>query len=147
MRYDIGCDAGFHSQRAHVTGWHGSRSIDVRVEQLADGGWSLNGDELPQVRGCSDFDLGFSPATNLIQLRRINLRDGQAAEVPAAWFDPSQSSLSALPQTYRRIARDRYDYTAPTVPYAAILEVTALGFVSRYPGLWELVRASGSASG
>ena len=141
MRYDIGCDAGFRSQRAHVTGWRGARNIDIRVEQLT-AGWSLNGEELPEVRGCSDFDLGFSPATNLLQLRRINLREGQAAEVPAAWFDPTQSSLSSLPQTYRRIARDRYDYTAPTVPYAAILEVTALGFVSRYPGLWQLERSN-----
>ena len=138
LRYDIRCDAGFRSQRAHVTGFHGRRTIDARVEQLAGGGWSLDGEELPQVRNCSDFDLGFSPATNLLQLRRINLREGQAADVPAAWFDLSQSSLSELQQTYRRIARDRYDYTAPTVPYAAVLEVTALGFVSLYPGLWQL---------
>jgi uncharacterized protein len=138
LRYEVACDANWGSQRAVVSGWSGARAIDVRVEQHAGGGWSLNGVEQPQLKGCADFDIGFSPATNTLSLRRLNLREGQAADVPVAWFDLSQGALSVLSQRYRRIARDRYEYTAPSVPYAAVLEVTPLGLVARYPGLWEI---------
>jgi hypothetical protein len=31
-----------------------------------------------------------------------------------------------------------YDYQAPSVGYAAFLLVSDIGFVTQYPGLWEL---------
>jgi len=83
------------------------------------------------------LDLGFTPATNLSQLRRIALAEGQAADVPVAWLDVATGSLVALPQRYERRTASTYWYEAPSVGYADLLEVAPSGFVRRYPGLWE----------
>ena|SRR5712692_7412959 len=101
------------------------------------GRWHLNGAEQPAVRGCVDVDLGFTPATNLLQLRRVALDIGQEADVPAAWLAFPELTLERLEQRYRRRGRDTYDYRAPSVPYEAPLHVNELGFVTLYPGLWE----------
>ena len=83
------------------------------------------------------MDLGFTPATNLLQLRRIALDIGQATDVPVAWLSFPESTLERLEQRYRRRDQDTYDYQALRVPYEAPLQVNEMGFVTRYPGLWE----------
>jgi hypothetical protein len=49
----------------------------------------------------------------------------------------AQRILKPLPQRYERRSETAYWYEAPTVRYAALLEVTSAGFVRLYPGLWE----------
>ncbi len=87
---------------------------------------------------CLDLDLGFTPATNALQIRRVALAEGQAADVPVAWLDVSAGTLELLQQRYERRAGATYWYEAPRFSYAALLEVTAAGFVRLYPGLWEM---------
>jgi hypothetical protein len=90
------------------------------------------------LESCVDLDYGFTPATNLIQLRRSSLAVGAAADLPAAWLDVAAGTLQVLPQRYERRGEASYWYESPTFSYAALLEVTNDGFVRRYPGLWEL---------
>jgi len=137
LDYVVSVDLAFGNPRARVRGWHGARSLDVSVERGSDGSWIWDGRALPGLADCLDFDLGFSPATNLLQLRRLALEPGQAAEAPAAWFDLSQDTLTRLQQRYERVDAHRYNYTSPSASYAATLEVGEHGFVRVYPGLWE----------
>ncbi len=39
-----------------------------------------------------------------------------------------------------RISHDRYEYSAPSVGYADVLEVDDYGAIVRYPQLWEQER-------
>jgi hypothetical protein len=84
-----------------------------------------------------DLDLGFTPATNLQQLRRLALAEGQAAEAPVAWLDVLAGSLETVAQRYERRSATTYWYSAPRFDYQALLEVDAAGFIRLYPGLWE----------
>ena len=77
-----------------------------------------------------------SRATNLLQLRRLNLAKGEGADAPAAWVDIDGGVLSELMQHYERTADDAYAYEAKRFDYAATLRVTADSFVRDYPGLW-----------
>jgi hypothetical protein len=92
---------------------------------------------VPNVQECVDLDLGFTPATNLSQLRRIALQVGQSADVPVAWLDAPFGSLEVLQQRYERRTDETYWYTAPQFDYAALLEVCAIGFVQLYPSRWK----------
>ncbi len=62
---------------------------------------------------------------------------GQSADVPVAWLDAPLGSLEMLRQSYERRTAEAYWYTAPRFDYAALLQVSASGFVQLYPGLWE----------
>jgi hypothetical protein len=137
LAYEIDCDGEWRTQEGVVHGWVGARPLDFRITLTPDGIWKLNGQIVPHMDGCIDLDLGFTPATNLFQLRRVALRIGQAADVPVAWLDVSTGTLDRLPQRYERRTAGTYWYEAPRFDYFALLQVNAVGFVEKYPTLWE----------
>ncbi|HEX3695697.1 MAG TPA: putative glycolipid-binding domain-containing protein [Polyangia bacterium] len=138
LTYAATCDVSWRAQSGHVRGWIGERSVAFSIERTAAGGWTLNDEDVPGVRDCMDLDFGFTPSTNLLQLRRLALDCGQAADAPAAWLDVSTGTLDILVQRYERRSETTYWYQAPRFTYAALLEVDQSGFVRRYPGLWEV---------
>jgi hypothetical protein len=140
LAYEVWCDGEWRAQGGHVSGWLGSLPIDTTFSRAKDA-WHAKGRAVPGLEDCLDLDFAFTPATNFFQLRRLNLAPGQAADAPSAWFDPGSADLVLLPQRYERRSESAYWYEAPTVGYAAELRVTPQGFVSSYPGLWELVEA------
>ena len=89
------------------------------------------------VTDCIDLDLNFSPSTNLLPIRRLNLAVGEEAQVRAAWLRFPSFELEALSQTYRRTAESTYRYESST-GFVADLEVNSVGFVTNYPGIWEV---------
>jgi len=137
LDYRVTCDRGWRSQRGRVRGWFGERAVALTVIRDA-GGWTVNGERAPGLEDCVDLDLGFTPATNLLPIRRLALAVGEAAEPTAAWLDVSAGTLEPLSQRYERRTEDAFWYEAPRFGYAASLDVAASGFVRRYPGLWEM---------
>ena len=137
LRYAAVCDASWRAQRGHVSGWIGDRSVEFVVERAAGRPWTLDGVDVHGLEHCLDLDFGFTPSTNLLQLRRLALPVGQGADAPAAWLDVSAGALSVLVQRYERRSDTTYWYEAPRFGYAELLEVDPVGFVRRYPGLWQ----------
>jgi hypothetical protein len=140
LSYHLACDPAWRTQEGQVRGWVGAQVVDVSIVRTATGVWMLDGAVVPGVANCVDLDLGFTPATNAFQLRRLALSEGQAADVPVAWFDVSAAGLEVLHQRYERRGETTYWYEAPRFDYAALLEVTPAGFITLYPGLWEAER-------
>ena len=118
------CDLAWCTQRGRVRGWLGMQSVEFTVVRTAQGVWTLNGAVVPGLERYVDLDLGFTPATNLSQLRRVALAEGQAADVPVAWLDVSAGTLMVLPQRYERRTEVTYWYESPSANYADLLEVT-----------------------
>lgn len=135
--YRVTCDDAWRTLEGEVRGWLGSRAVVATMARASDGTWRVNGKPVPGLESCVDLDLAFTPATNLLQLRRVALAEGQAAEVPAAWYHLGADTLACLPQRYERRSSNAYWYEAPSERYAGLLETDATGFVRRYPGLWE----------
>jgi len=79
--------------------------------------------------------LAFSPATNLLPIRRLNLEVGQEAEVRAAWLRFPDLDLHPLVQRFRRETKLVYSYSSDG-GFSTRLEVNADGFVVNYPPLW-----------
>lgn len=139
LDYLVVCDGSWRTVRARVDGWIGAREVAFEVEVEADGRWRLNGREVPQVEGCVDVDLNFSPSTNLLPIRRLDLAVGDEAEVRAAWLRFPGFTLEPLAQTYRRTGERTYRYTSGGGAFVRDVEVNAAGLVTRYPEFWEAV--------
>ena len=139
LQYDVAADGTWKTRSAKVSGYIGKKALDVRIASAGAARWRLNGILTRSVTGCVDVDLGFTPATNLLALRRLALKVGQRAEAPAAYLQFPEMRLVKLPQSYLRTGRTEYEYEAPTVGYSGTLQVMPHGAVSRYPGLFELV--------
>lgn len=138
LSYRVACDRAWRTRQGRVRGWVGARIVDFTVARTEDGVWMLNGDGVPGLETCVDLDLGFTPATNLLLLRRLALDEDQAADVPVAWLnDDLTGALERLPQRYERRSETTYWYESPSLGYTALLEINSAGFIRRYPGLWE----------
>jgi len=136
LHYRVRCDLHWHAQWGTVRGWLGDSTVDLSITRDAQGRWKLNDEPVPDLSHCVDLDLGFTPATNLLQLRRLSLSDGEGADAPAAWIDLDGGGLGELMQRYERRGDNAYRYVAKRFDYEAVLGVTADGFVHDYPGLW-----------
>ena len=135
--YRITCDEYWRTLDAHVHGSLGSTALDVGVRRTAAGVWILNGEAVADLKECVDVDLGFTPSTNALQIRRIALDVGRAQDVPVAWLDVASQRLTLLRQRYERRTESEYWYEAPQFDYSGMLEVNGDGFPAVYPGLWE----------
>lgn len=135
LDYAVYGDRPWRTRSASVTGWLGRQAVDLRIT-VRDGRWMLNGEHQPAAEGCIDVDLSFTPATNLIPLRRLDLPAGGEAGAAAAWLDFPGRQLVRLEQVYRRIGDTTYDYRVPTQGFAALLQVSGAGFVTHYGDLW-----------
>ncbi|MBA3260487.1 MAG: putative glycolipid-binding domain-containing protein [Gemmatimonadales bacterium] len=139
LHYSVRCDADWRTTESSVDGWHGTRSFQLRLRRARSGDWTLNDVCCPEVQGCVDLDLSFTPATNLLPLRRLDLSVGQAAEVRSAWLEWPAGILTPLVQRYARRSVAEYDYEADlpgTTTFAGILRVDPRGWVLDYAGLW-----------
>ena len=137
LAYRVQCAKDWVTQEGTVRGWLGPRSIDLVVRRTRAGEWTVNDGVVDGLAGIVDLDLGFTPATNLLQLRRIALNEGEGKDVPVAWLNVGDGTLSLLRQRYERRGARTYWYEAPRFEYAAMLDVDDSGFPKRYPDRWE----------
>lgn len=132
-RYRVRAERSGITRRARIY----SRLGEHLIERDKSGRWEMDGREVPEVAGALDIDLGFTPATNTLPIRRLGLAIGEAADVTAAWFDPADRRLKPLRQRYERIDADHYRYSAADHGFEADLTVDKFGAVTHYPGYWD----------
>ena len=138
FNYTIACDREWRTKSADVVGWLGADAVRVNALVGEDGRWRVDGVDIPEIAGCVDVDLNFSPSTNLLPIRRLDLAVGEEKEVRAAWLRFPSFRFEPLEQTYRRLAEGRYVYRSAGGRFERELDVDGNGFVLRYPGFWEV---------
>jgi hypothetical protein len=136
LAYEVTCDEDWSTTSARVSGWLGKDRVAIEIVRSGTT-WSVNGAACPEVEGCLDVDLSFSPCTNLLHIRRVGLRPGEEAVVRAAWLLFPELRLESLEQTYRNIDDSTYAYESVEGGYRDRLRVNEAGFVTDYPGLWQ----------
>jgi len=136
LDYAITCDRSWHTKSANVTGRVGDRTIESRIEVDPRETWTLSGAPCPEVRGCIDVDLNFSPSTNLLPIRRLGLAIGQSAVVRAAWLRFPGFTLEPLDQTYTRTGERTYRYESST-GFVAEIVVNESGLPVSYGDIWS----------
>jgi hypothetical protein len=142
LDYQIVCDEAWHTLSAHVESWLDTTSIDLQIRTDPGRRWWLNDAGQPDVMGCIDIDLNFSPSTNLLPIRRLGLAVGESGEVNAAWLRFPSFKLERLPQQYHHLDENTYRYESAGGQFVAELKVDASGFVVDYPNLWQAEASS-----
>lgn len=91
-----------------------------------------------------DCDLGFSPLTNTLPIRRNGLhRKPGGADVTVAWIQVPHLTMAAVRQRYEHLATTRAGavvrYRSLESDFTADLDVDRVGLVRVYPGLTERI--------
>ena len=136
LAYEVTCDGAWRTRSARVTGHVGERAVDVALAADGDGHWQVDGVRRADLDGCLDVDLGFTPATNLLPVRRLGLEVGEGAPIRAAWVRVPSLRVEVLDQTYRRERREAYHYSSGS-GFETTLKVGEVGFALDYPPFWQ----------
>ena len=142
LNYLVVCDALWHTLSASIEGWLGNKFVNIKLSTDTNQHWWMNDVEISEVKGCIDFDLNFSPSTNTIPIRRLNLRVGEKVDITVAWLKFPGFTLEPLAQRYQRLEEGLYRYESGGGRYVADLRVNRSGFVIDYPGIWKAEASS-----
>lgn len=127
----------------------GTRSVAVTLDDLVHpvrlelsrsttGRWTVDGRSAPELDGCVDVDLGISPLTNTLPIRRLGLDVGEEAEIDVAWVRFPELRVDRGRQRYARLAVDVWRYSSEG--FTADLVVDESGLVVRYGhDLWRRI--------
>jgi hypothetical protein len=143
------------SVESRGTGWRrrlelradGRGSWDVEAEARGDGPFEAGpGGEMAELEGALDCDLGLSPLTNLMPIRRSGLDRGPgAADFLMAWVSVPDLRVVGSAQRYEHLRAGadgssvRYVDRGLFDGFTADLVLDPSGLVITYPGLAERV--------
>lgn len=107
---------------------------DLWLGTDGSGRWGeVNGAHRTDLDGCVDVDLGCTPFTNTLPIRRLQLETGDAADVTAAMVDVDTLGVVPVHQRYARLAPRRYAYRNLDSGFEVEFDVDEYGLVHDYP--------------
>ena len=144
VSYRVEADADWLTRRVHVRMERGSdppRELSIEADGV--GRWMTDGDERADLYGCTDVDLGVTPSTNTLPIRRLaDMAAGTAEQVRAAWVRFPELTVEVLDQVYNRLGIDRWLYRSGN-DFQAELLVDDHGVVISYgEDHWKTVARS-----
>lgn len=136
--YEVKCGEDWVTESATAV----AAGFDVELLRNPAGEWSLNGSKVWEVTGCDDVDFEFSPCTNTLPVRRLNLAVGERIVVRAAWLRFPSPALQLFEQRYTRTGEMTYRFESGDGKFTRELTVNDAGLVVDYPGFWRIYSSS-----
>jgi hypothetical protein len=115
---------------AHIRDLRGFETRTMVLDRDAKGNWTVDGAVTKTLKGCTDIDLGCSPSTNTLPIRRLHLGVGASKKIQAAWLRFPDFTIVKAAQTYTRLDEFTYRYQSGT--FDAELTVDDDGLVTAY---------------
>lgn len=122
----------------------GFEQRSLHLARDAPGAWTVDGAAAGWLHGCTDVDLGCSPATNALPIHRLRLDVGSSRDIRAAWVRFPELSVTGAAQTYLRLGEFAYRYSSGA--FASELSVDEAGLVVSYDE-WQRTGTALSADG
>lgn len=139
LRYEVTCDREWHTRWCSVTLLSPSGERTITLVADGEGRWERDGSSDAALDDALDVDLGFSPSTNTLAIRRLELEIGESVRLSVAWLRFPELDLVRAEQVYTRLDERRYRYESGDGDFSAELEVDDRGVVTRYGELWRTI--------
>ena len=85
IEYRVAADGLGATTAVHVRQLRGFEQREMVLLRDPKGAWTVDGTRSSALKGCIDVDLGCSPSTNTLPIRRLRLRVGASKTINAAW--------------------------------------------------------------
>src|SRR5215218_6528299 len=133
VEYRVLADAAGATTGVHVRDLRGFAQQALTLARDAKGNWTVDGVASKGLKGCTDVDLGCSPSTNTLPIRRLRLAVGASKTIQAALVTFPGLEVVKTAQTYTRVDESTYRFVLGD--FAADLTVDDDGLVAAY-GPW-----------
>jgi hypothetical protein len=138
VAYEIRCGDDWAAQSVWIEQALDGSARDLRMARGGDG-WLIDGATDPRLAGCQEVDIGLTPLTNTLAIRRLGLAVGGASEITAAWVKLPALMVEPSHQRYERLGEEEYRYTNLDSGFTAIVTVDALALPVSYEGVWTRI--------
>ena len=130
IEYRVLTDGDGLTTAAHVRDLRGFEQRTLTLERDAKGNWTVDGAKVRGLKGATDVDLGCSPSTNTLPIRRLHLGVGASKTIKAAWVTFPELTVVKADQTYTRL--DEFTYRYASGDFEAELTVDDENLVAAY---------------
>jgi uncharacterized protein len=145
VEYRIDCDEGWQTRRVQISQSFAGACKTLCLDHEQDGRWRVNGKFNETLEGCTDVDLGITPSTNTLPIRRLAMRVGAVSEIEAAWVRFPDLSVRRAHQSYEYVSAKQYIYRNRDSGFTAPITIDSDGLLRQYGGVWTRV-AEGPAA-
>jgi len=136
VTYEIKVSPTWETELVELCCSNGPTTSQLTLVRNDQGQWQCNAEPFPHLDGCFDIDLGITPSTNTLPIRRLNLAVGEKASVDAVWVQFPSLEVARLPQTYTRIDDSTYHYQSAS-GFETYLQINEAGLTTNYDGGWQ----------
>lgn len=144
VEYSVLCDELGNTEQVDIEYVRPDGTQTMILQKDAEHRWTRNGVRLPALDGLKDIDIGVTPSTNWLPIRRLRLGIGESEEMTAAWVRFPEFEVQPLQQMYVRIDETTYEYRSVT-GFKALLRTDDEGVVREYEAAWAEVDEAGFA--
>lgn len=137
VSYLVECDIEGNTKSAEILQRTEDGEARIYLHRDNKNRWYKNDIEIKEVFGLLDIDIGVTPSTNILPIRRLKLELGESKELSAVWVRFPELSIHALEQKYTRIQKDLYLYESIVSGYKAEIKVDHNCIVQSYESEWE----------
>ncbi len=130
VEYRVLTDGAGVTTGAHVRDLRGFEARSVTLARDPKGNWTVDGSTVRPLKGCTDVDLGCSPSTNTLPIRRLRLGIGASKSIKAALVTFPELTVELSQQTYTRV--DDVTYRFQSGDFEAELVADEEGLVASY---------------
>lgn len=132
-----------------MTSAAGERTRTVSTD--GHGNWKSCGRPLAELTGCTDIDLGCTPLTNTLAIRRLAWVPGTAYDLDVVYVTVPGLEIMAARQRYTLLRDGGPDgerlFRYESGLFRADLRTDSGGYVIDYPGVWRRIGTSEGESG
>jgi hypothetical protein len=142
MTYRIACDPEWRVRTVEVRLLGMSCSIHIASDGM--GAWTTaGGSPLTALDGAIDVDIMATPFTNTLPIRRLDLAEGQSADIQVAYVSVPDLTLSLARQRYTCLsAGNLYRFDSLESGFSRDIGIDRDGLVTEYPGLYRRIASS-----
>ena len=137
--YAIQCNESWSTRRVEVLQSYSGEVRALRLDHDGAGNWTRDGDEAPDLKGCTDVDISVSPSTNALPMNRLGLKVGDSGEIKAAWVRFPSLEVIVAGQGYERLGDRLYRFSNLDDDFRAVIEVDDLGVPIDYADIWQRI--------
>ncbi len=130
VEYRVFAEPAGTTTAVYVRQWLGFEQQTLTLMRDPKRGWTQDGKPVRALKPCLDVDLGCSPSTNTLPIRRLRLPIGGSATIKAAWVRFPELEVVRADQTYTRVDEWTWRYASGT--FEAELTVDEDGLVAAY---------------
>lgn len=137
IQYHIVVNQAWQAMELAISINMNNQADDFLFRSNGKGEWQFNGKSAPELEGCIDVDISFTPFTNTLPIRRLNMRPGDTREIKVLYVNVTEKKISPLKQQYGCISAGSYHYRDVPNDFEAVISIDEDGYVTDYPGLFK----------